>query len=89
VGECIDSTLAALESGVRLIDTAFAYPRPGVESFAEAVVAVALRQWRGEPPIVARLADLASRRTSRPAETHDEVTRQETFPAPAPLLCLP
>ncbi len=46
-------TLAALESGVRLIDTALAYTRPGIESFAEAVVAGALREWRGEQPIVA------------------------------------
>jgi pyridoxine 4-dehydrogenase len=48
-----DVTLAALESGVRLIDTALAYTRPGIESFAEQVVAAALRRWRGERPVVA------------------------------------
>jgi aryl-alcohol dehydrogenase-like predicted oxidoreductase len=53
VDDGVDVTLAALESGVRLIDTALAYTRPGIESFAEAVVAGALRQWRGERPIVA------------------------------------
>src|SRR3954470_2878669 len=53
VDDGIDVTLTALESGVRLIDTALAYTRPGIESFAEAVVASALRQWRGGQPIVA------------------------------------
>ena len=53
VADGVDVTLAALESGVRLIDTALAYTRPGIESFAEAVVARALRQWRGEQPVVA------------------------------------
>lgn len=48
VDDGVDVTLTALESGVRLIDTALAYTRPGIESFAEAVVARALRQWRGE-----------------------------------------
>jgi pyridoxine 4-dehydrogenase len=53
VDDGVDVTLTALECGVRLIDTALAYTRPGIESFAEAVVASALRQWRGEQPIVA------------------------------------
>jgi aryl-alcohol dehydrogenase-like predicted oxidoreductase len=53
VEDGVEVTLAALESGVRLIDTALAYTRPGIESFAETVVAGALRQWRGELPIVA------------------------------------
>jgi aryl-alcohol dehydrogenase-like predicted oxidoreductase len=53
VEDGVDVTLTALESGVRLIDTALAYTRPGIESFAEAVVAGALRKWRGEQPIVA------------------------------------
>src|ERR1700753_2127033 len=34
---------AALDAGVRLIDTALAYNRPGAESYAEHVVATALR----------------------------------------------
>jgi aryl-alcohol dehydrogenase-like predicted oxidoreductase len=33
---------AALDAGVRLIDTALAYTRPGIESFAESTVAAAL-----------------------------------------------
>jgi aryl-alcohol dehydrogenase-like predicted oxidoreductase len=53
VDDGVQVTLAALESGVRLIDTALAYTRPGIESFAEGVVTSALRQWRGEQPIVA------------------------------------
>jgi aryl-alcohol dehydrogenase-like predicted oxidoreductase len=44
---------AALDAGVRLIDTALAYTRPGVESYAEHVVARALRGIAGERPLVA------------------------------------
>src|SRR5262249_45931104 len=44
---------AALDAGVMLIDTALAYTRPGVESYAEAVVARALRGLAGERPLVA------------------------------------
>ena len=46
----VEVTLAALESGVRLIDTALAYTRPGIESFAEAVVASALEGKGGRTP---------------------------------------
>lgn len=44
---------AVLDAGVRLIDTALAYTRPGVESYAEQVVARALRGMTGERPLVA------------------------------------
>jgi len=44
---------AALGAGVRLIDTALAYTRPGVESYAEQVVARALRGITGARPLVA------------------------------------
>jgi pyridoxine 4-dehydrogenase len=44
---------AALDAGVRLIDTALAYTRPGVESYAEDIVARALRGLAGERPLVA------------------------------------
>src|ERR1700760_3322415 len=51
---------AALDAGVRLIDTALAYSRPGAESYAEHVVATALRGGPGalrgaggERPLVA------------------------------------
>jgi pyridoxine 4-dehydrogenase len=44
---------AALVAGVRLIDTALAYTRPGVESYAEQVVARALRGITGARPLVA------------------------------------
>ena len=45
---------AALDAGVRLIDTALAYTRPGAESYAEHVVACALRGTSaGERPLVA------------------------------------
>jgi hypothetical protein len=36
VDDGVEVTLAALDSGVRLIDAALAYTRPGIESFAEA-----------------------------------------------------
>jgi aryl-alcohol dehydrogenase-like predicted oxidoreductase len=44
---------AALDAGVRLIDTALAYTRPGVESYAEQVVARALRPVTTDRPLVA------------------------------------
>ena len=44
---------AALDAGVRLIDTALAYTRAGVESYAEQVVARALRGATGERPLIA------------------------------------
>ncbi len=44
---------AALDGGVRLIDTALAYTRAGVESYAEQVLAYALR---GGPTPSARIA---------------------------------
>jgi pyridoxine 4-dehydrogenase len=44
---------AALDAGVGLIDTALAYTRPGIESYAEHVVASALRGSAGERPLVA------------------------------------
>ena len=44
---------AALDAGVRLIDTALAYTRPGIESYAEHVVAYALRGVTSERPLVA------------------------------------
>jgi aryl-alcohol dehydrogenase-like predicted oxidoreductase len=44
---------AALHAGVRLIDTALAYTRPGIESYAEQVVARALRGVTDDRPLVA------------------------------------
>ena len=44
---------AALDAGVRLIDTALAYTRAGVESYAEQVVARALRGIGHDRPLVA------------------------------------
>jgi len=44
---------AALDAGVRLIDTALAYTRRGSESYAEQVVASALRGIAGERPLIA------------------------------------
>jgi aryl-alcohol dehydrogenase-like predicted oxidoreductase len=43
--QAVATVHAALDSGVRLIDTALAYTRKGVESFAEEIVARALAQW--------------------------------------------
>jgi aryl-alcohol dehydrogenase-like predicted oxidoreductase len=44
---------AALDAGVKLIDTALAYTRLGVESYAEQIVARALRTAAGARPLVA------------------------------------
>jgi len=44
---------AALHAGVRLIDTALAYTRAGIESYAEQVVARALRGVSSDRPLVA------------------------------------
>jgi aryl-alcohol dehydrogenase-like predicted oxidoreductase len=44
---------AALDAGVRLIDTALAYTRPGIESYAEQVIARALRGVTSDRPLVA------------------------------------
>jgi pyridoxine 4-dehydrogenase len=44
---------AALDAGVTLIDTALAYTRPGIESYAEQVIARALRGLTTGRPLVA------------------------------------
>ena len=51
--ESVATVHAALDAGVMLIDTALAYTRPGVESYAEQVVARALRGLTTERPLVA------------------------------------
>lgn len=42
--EAVATVRAALDAGVTLIDTALAYTRPGIESYAEQVIARALRE---------------------------------------------
>jgi len=44
---------AAVDAGVRLIDTALAYTRPGFESYAEQVIATALRGVTIDRPLIA------------------------------------
>src|ERR1700729_174160 len=51
--DAVATVHAALDAGVRLIDTALAYSRPGTESYAEQVVARALRSVRSDRPLVA------------------------------------
>jgi aryl-alcohol dehydrogenase-like predicted oxidoreductase len=51
--QSVATVRAALDAGVGLIDTALAYTRPGVESYAEQVVASALRGGPGERPLIA------------------------------------
>ncbi len=48
--ESVATVHAALDTGVRLIDTALAYTRSGVESYAEQVVARALRGSTADHP---------------------------------------
>ena len=50
--DAVATVRAALDAGVRLIDTALAYTRPGVESYAEQVVARALRPVTTDRPLV-------------------------------------
>jgi aryl-alcohol dehydrogenase-like predicted oxidoreductase len=51
--DSVATVRAALDAGVRLIDTALAYTRAGVESYAEQVVARALRGIARDRPLVA------------------------------------
>jgi aryl-alcohol dehydrogenase-like predicted oxidoreductase len=51
--ESVATVRAALDAGVTLIDTALAYTRPGLESYAEQVVARALRGVSRDRPLVA------------------------------------
>jgi aryl-alcohol dehydrogenase-like predicted oxidoreductase len=51
--DAVATVHAALDAGVRLIDTALAYTRPGFESYAEQVVARALRSVTSDRPLVA------------------------------------
>jgi aryl-alcohol dehydrogenase-like predicted oxidoreductase len=50
--DAVATVHAALDAGVRLIDTALAYTRPNVESYAEQVVARALRTATTDRPLV-------------------------------------
>jgi pyridoxine 4-dehydrogenase len=51
--ESVATVHAALDAGVRLIDTALAYTRSGIESYAEEVVARALQGITRERPLIA------------------------------------
>jgi pyridoxine 4-dehydrogenase len=51
--ESVATVHAALDAGVMLIDTALAYTRVGIESYAEKVVACALRGVTSERPLIA------------------------------------
>jgi aryl-alcohol dehydrogenase-like predicted oxidoreductase len=50
--DAVATVHAALDAGVRLIDTALAYTRAGTESYAEQVVARALRSVTSDRPLV-------------------------------------
>ena len=53
ITEAVATVRAALDAGVTLIDTALAYTRPGTESYAEQVIARALREGARDRPLVA------------------------------------
>lgn len=53
IEDSIATVHAAVDAGVRLIDTALAYTRAGAESYAEEVVARALPDIAGEGPLIA------------------------------------
>ena len=51
--DSVATVRAALDAGVTLIDTALAYTRAGVESYAEQMIARTLRGVTGEHPLIA------------------------------------
>jgi aryl-alcohol dehydrogenase-like predicted oxidoreductase len=51
--DCVATVHAALDAGVMLIDTALAYTRAGIESYAEQVIARALRGLTTARPLIA------------------------------------
>lgn len=53
VDDSVDTVKAAMDAGVRLIDTALAYTRAGIENYALSVVARALREHRCPVPLIA------------------------------------
>lgn len=53
VEDSVATVHVALDAGVQLIDTALAYTRADAESYAEQVIATALRDVRGEWPLIA------------------------------------
>jgi hypothetical protein len=66
---------AALDAGVMLIDTALAYTRPGVESYAEQVVAHALRGLTTGRPLVATKGGHWRRGDSFPVDERPDTLR--------------
>jgi aryl-alcohol dehydrogenase-like predicted oxidoreductase len=53
LADSVATVHAALDAGIQLIDTALAYTRPGIESYAEQVVASALHGITDDRPLVA------------------------------------
>lgn len=66
---------AAVDAGVMLIDTALAYTRPGVESYAEHVIARALRGLKAERPLVATKGGHYRRGDSFPVDGRPDTLR--------------
>jgi aryl-alcohol dehydrogenase-like predicted oxidoreductase len=50
--QAVATVHAALDAGVRLVDTALAYTRKGIESFAEEMVGRALATWPGRDDVL-------------------------------------
>lgn len=66
---------AALDAGVELIDTALAYTRYGVESYAEQVIARALRGVAGQHPVIATKGGHWRRGDSFPVDGRPDTLR--------------
>lgn len=81
VEESVATVHAALDAGVRFIDTALAYTRANTESYAEQVVARALHGHTGECPVVATKGDHWRRGDTFPVDGHPDVFRR-AVPAP-------
>lgn len=73
--EAVATVRAALDVGVMLIDTALAYTRPGAESYAEQVIARALRGVTRDRPLVATKGGHWRDGDSFPVDGRPEVLR--------------
>ena len=73
--ESVATVRAALDAGVTLIDTALAYTRPGIVSYAERVVSRALRDVTRDRPLVATKGGHWRDGDSFPVDGRPEVLR--------------
>jgi aryl-alcohol dehydrogenase-like predicted oxidoreductase len=73
--DCVATVHAALDAGVMLIDTALAYTRAGIESYAEQVIACALRGLTTARPLIATKGGHWRRGDSFPVDGRPDTLR--------------